>query len=80
MRRHATRHETIRLTARMLAIFAVTLTSMLAVQRVNAGSSYSIGSMPTMSSGAGLVLAVGLQRARAGNEGLPRNLVRSLDG
>jgi len=49
--------------ARAALLAAAIVTPLLAVQNVNAGSETFIGETPTMSSGAGLVLLVGLRRS-----------------
>lgn len=73
MRTQTIRTEAIRLTTRMLLVAALAFASMFVGQRVNAGSQQLIGQVPTVSSGAGLVLAVGLQRGGRSSVGLRRN-------
>lgn len=48
---------------RAALLVAMICAPLLAVQNVNAGTDTFIGEAPTMSSGAGLVLVVGLRRS-----------------
>lgn len=58
-----TTKEMLRGGAKVALVLGVLFGPILAVQNVNASSSYQIGELQSMSNGAGLVLLVGLQRS-----------------